>query len=432
MARFTKTVLKVGKYHSPDGVVDVTEGRLRHWAEQHKRLREANQVVPIAWDHASNVDDLSPVALDQFSARSAKNTVGHLKEFNLSADGRSAELVLDVHDDVAISKASSNSVFVSPVILNRWRDGAANEYSDVITHVDFVNHPVDHSQGPFVADAITCGLRLGLSQPHFLKATRMAKASKSNDKNSYHWITTPDGDPVLAPPVGRGKGNRSKRKGNKKMSLLVRRLADSEPMEEPTDDSTPDGYDNMDEILDLLEEHFNIVVPEDTTDENLVERLHAAILTACAHKNADNPAESPEAKEEVTVADTGASTLSLEQRGAIEWAQRHHRADVEKRLAAVLDSGRCTPAEFQTRKEGVSTVRLSLDGQGNPVLCDLEKWIADRETIPQGTFWDSKKRTEKAGDVTTARLSMSAESIEQEDAAAIAAWAMGGKRPNHG
>jgi hypothetical protein len=236
MAGFKKAVLRVGTYHSPDGEVPVTPERLQHWRREFQRMKSARQVVPVDWDHAeqSNRAGLTPLSLGDFrKRRSARNTVGHLVDFDLTEDG--AVLTLDVPDENAADKADKNLVFVSPVISPAWRDGALNEYADCITHVDFVNHPVDYSQGPFERistetnqqPAIACALRMGLGTQFYVptkqgtkqrttflpKILRMAEDNREPDG----WVTNDDGKrhPVFD-SKGRGKSRRGKRKAGKK------------------------------------------------------------------------------------------------------------------------------------------------------------------------------------------------------------------------
>jgi hypothetical protein len=359
------------------------------------------------------------------------------------------------------------------VILNSWKDGANNEYRDVITHVDFVNHPVDHSQGPFVPaeQPILCGIRMGLSAPATLEVRRMAEQDGSGNSVStqYHWITTPAGDKVLAPPnngkKARGSTARKGRKGKKsRMSLAIGfyRMGDDDdeedpkpkpPKDDPKDgpedesdegnsaaeaDSTDngadvEGYDSLDEILDLLENHFNIAVPEDTDNSNLLERLHTALLTAAKHKGGldDNAPDAGAAGSStpIEVADMGASTLSLQAQrlAAVEaYATGQHRRALESRLQQVFDSGRCTADEFKGRREQPHDIRLSLGSDGKPVLSDLEKWLDSREAVPAGTFWDPATRTKRAAAVEVAPLRMAGDTMQsQAEVDEIVHWALG-------
>ena len=460
MVAFKKIALKTGTYHSPDGEVPVTVARLQHWRDEFARMKAARQVVPIAWDHAEQSDkaNLQPMSLaDYRRKRSAKDTIGHLVDFQLTQDG--AELTLDVHDPDAAKSATNNSVFISPVISPTWRDGAANEYADCFTHVDFVNHPVDHSQGPFTRvdspagagvatgtteqPAIACALRMGLgSQLYTYGGRDIRMAAEEKDGRSQKpdgWVneggkvhpTFKKGSDRKIPksrqkdkraerkasgkvpakkekPKSRGTGKRSKgKKAVAKLSLGQRflqtkgaiRMADELPETDmiPTDVAPDDeNYDAIDEILDMLEE-LNIRLPEDTTDENLIDRLRTALHTAMAHreeagvKEPDGDEAMPpalESTEEPPVPETS-QAMSLASANAIG---EQYRRSLSSRLTKLHKSGRCTDAELASRRTELGTTRMSLAASGRPVRCGLERWIASREVLPQGAVLNETQR----------------------------------------
>jgi len=185
MAVFKKTVLKVGNYQSPDGNVEVTPERLRHWETMHKKLKVNKQVVPCNWDHLNDPVKAVPMSQDSFKKkRSARDTVGHLREFRVADDGQSAELSVQVLKKDAESAAKSNSVYVSPVIYPQWKDGGGNEYTDVITHVDFVNHPVDHSQGPFVPTDMAIRMSTDIAEKNQVVLYRLAVEDEIEDEEN--------------------------------------------------------------------------------------------------------------------------------------------------------------------------------------------------------------------------------------------------------
>ena len=458
--KFRKAVLKVGKYRSPDGEVEVTTERLRHWANEFQRLKDAKQVVPIDWDHGNSESDLKPVTLDGYRRRrSAKNTVGKLADFRVTGD--QAELLLDVPDEHAAEKAKSNLVYVSPVIFPSWKDGAGNEYRDCITHVDFVNHPVDHSQGPFQpADAIACAIRMGLSGPYTRDSgmpIRMGEDDPAigffNRGGKTFPITVDEQD---IPEHGnkakgtrkRGKAARSKRK--KKKMGLTRMMSEDYPMDdagsngkESESDVMPesppmleeDNSDVLDSVLDLLEQHFQVVLPEDTDDDNLMERLHSALLTAGAHRNGDNGDGNGDPNQSdggnTMVADpgaAGAAMLSLRDKSAIAWAESKHREEVTNRLRSLLEDGRCQPAEYKARAGLTESIKLSLDGNGKLELSDLEKWIESREAVPKGTFWDATQRTRLSATPASVPHGLLGDHMDDQEAKDIAAWALGHKK----
>jgi len=355
--KFKKALLRVGTYHSPDGTVEVTSGRLRHWAQQFSRMRDAKQVIPIDWDHGSKQDDLVPLTMDMYEKRrSAKNTVGHMTDFRVLPDGQSAEVTLDVRDSKAIKKAEQNLVYVSPVILQNWKDGAGNQYNDAITHVDFVNHPVDHSQSPFQPvqpGTIACALRMGLSKPYRMSDDECGDDSAEVDK------TAKEGD--------------------------------------PENDDTVSGDDGkLKDVIAALGK-MDIVLSDDTTTANFLAHLHQALLTAAAHRGeGEDDVASTNGTNNATVADPGAAALSLQARTSIAYAERRHREDVSKRLDQLLKTGRCTPAECKERATSIGSIKLSLDASGCPAESDVEKWISSREAVPAGTFFSEESKLRMA------------------------------------
>lgn len=457
MAKFTKTALKVGTYRSPDGEVNVTTERLRHWQEQFKRMKAANQVVPIDWDHAEEASALQPMSLkDWRKKRSSQDTVGLLDDFALSSDGKSAIVTLDVRDPKAIQRANENAVYISPVLFPSWADGAGNDYQDVITHVDFVNHPVDHSQSEFTPaepGVIACAIRMALSKPYRLSETTMAE--KTIELEPYHGFirmgsddpadgfftkngkTIPitvggedylDDDHKAASPSkkwkGRGSKSRKGRKGKgKKMSLVLRMSEDTEPME--ADVIGEDDTDMVDEVLDLLEEN-GVVLPEDTTDENLVSTLRVA-LTAVNGKNIEDPDDEPEDEgEPMEVQEPSISTMSLTASKALAYAEQQHQSSVQGRLDALLQTGRCTPAEHRDKKNAVDSVKLSLTKEGKPKPSTLEQWIEARVSVPAGTFWSDEQKI-KMSAVTEPPAHLKGE-LNDDEVNATATWALTGKR----
>ncbi|MGH9931696.1 MAG: hypothetical protein ACREA9_21040 [Pyrinomonadaceae bacterium] len=307
---------------------------------------------------------------EQQKRRSAKNTVGELSEFNLAADGQSAELVLEVSDPTAEGRADRNEVYVSPVIMERWKDGAGNEYSDLITHVDFVNHPVDHSQGPFKKlpevqpGSVALAIRMGLTAP----CVRMG-----DDENPF---AKKDGD-------GDGKADEG----------------DAPPAEDKNEDMPDGSQSGKEKQLEALLAHLRndgYGLPSDTDSGNFIERMLTASLTkqavqqkADAEAAADKDDEEDDQQGDVTVADPGYAAMSL-------YAENMHRDSIKAKLQTLLEQGRCKPDEASQYVEALTAVKLSLDPTGKQLgKSDVEVFIAHREAVPLGTFWDDKTRTKK-------------------------------------
>lgn len=409
MAKFIKSALKVGETFI-DGTgkpVPITAKRLSHFSKQFARLTANKYNVPIDWDHGDTLEAISPVLMsEQKKRRSAKNTVGELAGFSLAPDGKSAELTLKVSDPVAEGRAERNEVYISPVIMDKWRDGHGHEYKDVITHVDFVNHPVDHSQGPFKkvpaveAGTVAMAIRMGLSAP----CTFMGfPDDEDEDDQDDATDTDTDDDDDEIPDV---------------------------------DDETPEGAtmdtERVHRVIEALKTH-DLVLPEDTDGSNILERLEVALGVKAAIEGKGDPDTNAGAggDPQIKVTDPGGGFqgMSLDPRtkAAIQYAERQHRESIATRLAALLKNGQCTPAEFQPREPQIRVIKLSLGADDKPELSDLEKWIESREAVPAGTFWDAKTRTQKLS-LVEPPASQRGESTPEE-AKAIADWALGGKYP---
>lgn len=392
MAHFRKAALKLNTYRSPDGIVEVTPERLQHWRDNFRRLSAAGYTVPISWDHATEIEGVKPLSAAELG-RSAQHTIGKLAEFLPSAAGDGAELTLEISDPKAEGRAERNEVFVSPVILPNWTDGAGNQYTDVITHVDLVNHPVDYSQGPFTRvehGAIACALRMGLSTQVYRMSTDN-ESEKPEEKPED--VTAPESNPDM--PTGDASED------DKKREALLAHLAS-------------DGY----------------VLPADTTAENLVDRLLTAAMTKGATKAKEEAEEEaqPEEKEQSTVADPGFAAMSLQARSAVAFAERLHRERLQERLNRSLEDGKCSPVEHAAYAGQVKAVRLSLDAAGQPAKNDLEKFLDSRDAVPKGTFWDAAKRIQmSATPVEPSRelLGTQAETHEEAEANARAVFRRG-------
>lgn len=385
---FQKSILKVGRYHSPDGEIEVTPQRLRHWANQFKRLHNARQVVPMHWDHGSDLENLQPVAMDAFQRRerSARNSVGRMRDFRVSPSGDSAEVIFETRDAQATKAVGQNNVYVSPVIFPKWRDGAGNQYRDLITHLDLVNHPVDHSQSdarPVKTSnrmpVVACALRMGLD----VKPYRMGALAVDDERDDMELEN--DGTDDLM-----GDGDQMADDGGE--------MADQGDFDMGSDDDydfLDDGIDEPEgpgvgDLMMALADH-GVVLPDDTNDSNFMDRLRTALI---AKKGGEPDVGGLEDQDtfdqpgDTIVADPQMATMSLER----QYANREYQARLKRQLDSLLKTGRCTPAEFEQRKHEAAAVRLSLNSQGEPKPTKLAEWIKDRRSLPQGAVWSNKEK----------------------------------------
>lgn len=432
-----KTILRDGEYLSGDGVVKVTPARRKHWAETFQKMSAEDAKIPVGWDHDPDEGNLVPLSDEEFESRrkrSAMDTVGRL--VSVRDVGNATEIAVELTDPKAIGRAERNEVFVSPVLVPAWTNSRGTTFTDCIGHMDLVNHPVDHSQGPFrePSNVIACSLiRMSNAPTQIYKVTRMAKDDDGRTIEGFYTDDYGVTHPITSggsKKKSRGKKERSGRMKKKKRMSLIRmgdkpfgedddKEKDNKPGESgdvpPADESAEPAEktkidelvtgsvddvlpDIVDGILELLEACCDIVLPEDTTDDNLLDRLNVALHTALAMKNKSEAksneanADDDEDDDKLQVAESSMQTMSLQAKNALAFATNVHREQVNRELEQLAADGRCTPNELKQRQSALKVTKLSLSDQGVPKKGDIEKWIESRKACPKGTFWDSKQK----------------------------------------
>jgi hypothetical protein len=429
--RFIKSVLHAGRdYHSPDGVVRVTRERLKRWKDGFAKLSAAKYIAPVDWDHADTAEKLQPVRMsDGKKKRSAANSVGKLAGFELAADGSHAIVEIELTDPKAQGRAERNEVYVSPVIMERWKDGHGTEYRDLITHVDLVNHPVDHSQGPFIESpkpepgTVALAIRMGLGKPSVL---RMGKNpfGKDDEEDDDGDSSGDSGNPFAKDGDGDGVTGEGSPAESPAESPPMGTEADNPDMPPKATDKT-----KLAAVVAGLGS-LGIVLPSDFdfSADGSLDIMLAALNTLIGAQQQAEAEEQEQASEEedkpMQVADPGYAAMSL-------FAERQHRDTLTKRLESLLDAGQCTPAEAEKFKGTIGTIKLSLDGTGKQLdKSTLETFIEHREAVPRGTFWDSATRTAKLSleEVKPPRgMDRMSDELTEDEIQERANWALGRK-----
>lgn len=403
MARFKKALLKCGTYHSPDGKIEVTPERLKHFADTFAKMSAADLGIPVGWDHSDDpakTIPLSLAALKSPSPRSAKDSVGWLDQVNLSPDGHSLEFTLEIPDETAAKKAETNVVEVSPIIYPAWKDGQGREWQDCITHVDLVNHPVDASQTPFTpvpsSASIACALRMSLAGG----ASKMYRLADDNDRRDPQNQDTPlpkiEDNPDLPGPPKSDEGKK------------------------------------LEAILAYLEQ-VGVVLPSDTDGTNFMERLLTGLMSAQAAKD-QAKAESEKSEKEdddmpnPTEASPQFAAMSLQAKTAHSYAEKMHRKEIESRLESVFKSGRCTAYEHATHRASLAAVKLSLNTEGVAEKSAVESWLESREALPEGAAWKHDQRLRMA---TEAAAPTVIDELSDEDADKVVDQVFRRKNKNH-
>lgn len=412
MAKFTKNILKVGDYNSPDGKLRVTPESIRHFAAEFSRMKGAKLAVPMAWAHPQKFADSLPVAAPKDRRRPPEDTVGYLTDVKAAKDGRSVDIEISVPRNVDAEKVKADLAFVSPVVLDKFRDGGGNDYTNCISHMDLVQHPVDTGQSQFQPVATACALRMSL-------------LAEPQAKPKYYRLA--DDSPFDKDKKRDGEGDRDETNETEAETEEIA-PGESESTSDVVPDNPGDGVDETNETGGDGDETFNldeidgddgtqeeevvdeagrlgevieslavmkIVLPEGTNPINFLERLHSALLTSAAITGEDEMGIQTGTQGLETESPVIAA-MSLKVDAAHEYASTIHRDGIRKRLSTLLKTGRCTPHEAKERESNVGAVRLSLV-EGKPAVGRLEHWIASREACPAGTFWEPARKIQMAG-----------------------------------
>jgi hypothetical protein len=222
----------------------VDSKRVDHWLANLNRMFEQGLSIPAPNHHDKNA---VPVRMEasESDIKSDNNWGWWSKAFK-GADGK-LKAVLDVYDEEKAKKIRNGEVNkVSILAPPQFTDGDGQEFKDSITHIALVNHAVIKDQDPFqeVEDGVTAFSPE--EQSNFVIFS--PDDVESSDKNNH----TEDG------PVNAASGDRVKT-----IITLLKKL------QQP------------------------ITLPDDTSSENLAERLITALTTAVGlGENDDN--EPPE------------------------------------------------------------------------------------------------------------------------------------------
>ncbi len=259
--KFKKTIVKEGVYSiedpngpiaGPDGkkyrLEQITESRIKHWANTHSAMRKKGLSIP------------APVVHDQKAVPVVRGTDGTLPRSDVNKgwweklwvengkDGAILKGEVDIEDDVA-KKIGKTIKEVSVYERPAFRTGDGSDWNDALMHIALVTHPVEPNQSNF--EPVKEGVSLSMS--HRLK---MAEVPPSNEGTGTE-VTGPNS------------------------SVSIKSVASG---------------DSIQDLIKNLQSIAKIALPDDTTDENLIERLNAALIqkqTSEQGEGADGTTTSP-------------------------------------------------------------------------------------------------------------------------------------------
>jgi len=345
---------------------------LAHWAQTFKSMKARGEAVPCGWGHSDEESKNVPVQFSKLKEKwNPRETAGYLESFEVSDDGQRAELIFDVRGRGNIQRADQNLASVSPVIVEKWKDGFGNQYEDCITKMDFVQKPVDQGQTEFKrvrTAAVQCStLRLSLDGNY---TTYKMADDMADDKATKDEPTEPTEEQVVDDAGGR-----------------------------------------LQKVLDALAGlPTPIVLSDDTNEENFLQNLENALLTVSAMSGGIEP----EATDGMQLESPVMMSMDASAKKVLDGQQR---SILGQRLDLLFKAGKCTPPEFEAKSKALPKVSMSIDAKGNTVPGALEQWIESREAVPEGTFFELGQRTAMSYDVAAQPKDLKqGEQLSNEDA----------------
>ena len=237
MAQFLKDIVRVGKYHVPDGKggtreVVLTPERLQKWATNFGKQQEAGLRVPAPGHH--DFEKAIPVRLGtDGTLKSSTDNLGFWDALWYDPEAQTLRGVVSASGDPNDPKTPAGmigksvretSIYVNP----KWKDGVGTEWDEAVMHIACVTHPIQPGQPNF--QQVEDGLAVCMS----FRNDAATDPSKPSDPNK-----------VLG-------------------------------SEDPTNVTSASNA-SISEVVQLLRDVAQIALPQDTTTDNIVERLLIAL-----------------------------------------------------------------------------------------------------------------------------------------------------------
>ncbi len=340
MPRFKKAVAAPGTYQTPEGLASVSPARIQHWHDTTQKLLARGYRPPVSWGHVSKA---VPATEDDQQYWSARYLAGKVVGSQIAPDGT---LIYELDcpgvesengriigmAELPDGKRVKTAIEEVSIGARNWTDGAGQEWQDAPIHLALTPLPVwvpEGGQPPFEPVETRSAQNFGMGNLLYRFATNSTKEPDMTDEKE----TTSD-----------------------------------------TSESAQDSGSSLKKVLGLLA-NCGLTLPDDTTPENLIERL----LVACTVKDGNGDVEEAEVKEE-----TEPVMLStLRDPVAKAMAARLADQDRKTRLARVdaLVARGLPASEARSLREQITKVQFSLTAAGEILTPPVEDQLALLERV---------------------------------------------------
>lgn len=314
--------LKVGSWKLPDGrTYEVSRAKVDHHAARLKEIFAAGYVLPYCIEH----DDAgAPILMSDWEGRKGE-FLGCIE--GAAAEGDTLQLTLDVPDPKD-AKYLRGMRFVSPEIQTNYDLGGRRFAGETITHVAATALPVQFPQDPIQTVSMS---RLRLSVAGYTPPVRLGETMADEPKK--------EGE---AAPTATDDGGRLKK--------VLKALAG-----------------------------VGLVLPDDTTADNLIERLETAALTLEGSSGITTLAEK----------ETAPSASDVSQNPVVMSLTKElltlKRDDLKRRAQLLLETGRVGKPVRDKLLADLGKVQLSLSPNGGLTPNSVANRIEAYEELEKGS-----------------------------------------------
>lgn len=278
--------------------VEFTRKHIDHYYDSGKRMLRMGLMVPVPFEH----QDFSLMTAAERRAAQLRDNAGEVKDFVRVGGKLFADL--EVSDQTA-AKFGKTIKYVSPDIERRVVDGKGNVWENVITHVALTNRPRWMDQEPFkgndgaaLMEKLTAGkelvptkFSLSLGNIRLSMAAAVRKDGKGwtmADPNALKKVKLSDEPDDKKDDEAPAKGETGKEPESAE-----------EPVQTPSEFADAGGNKSAG-LANLVEKllQLGVKVPDDTSPDNMIERLNVAIdayLHAKVHHGIEDPKQNDDA-----------------------------------------------------------------------------------------------------------------------------------------
>lgn len=269
MPKFVKDIVKVGQYliPSPKGGRlrhTLTPDRLRKWADNFGRMRDAGLRVPAPWKHDRAA---VPVQVGEGGMlESAAENAGFWEEVWFDPDENVLRGVVDVPGDetnpeTPAGKIGKTVVDTSVYVNPKFVDAKGREWNDALMHIACVTHPIEPGQTNFVPadNCAVLSMAFADEDPEDSPDTLKKKQKTAKKPPTKDGANDPAGDAEETPDSEAGEES-------------------SDPFGESEEESPgQQSVGGLGQLISLFRDVAKVALPADTTEKNLLERLIVAL-----------------------------------------------------------------------------------------------------------------------------------------------------------